>query len=106
MQTGENEQALRKILDMTRLMGVFLLCLHFYYYCFSAFEAWKLTTGFTNRLLHNIHETGLFDQFGTSKLMALGILVISLIGARGKKKEKLRLKNAMAHIVPGLLLYF
>lgn len=106
MQTGENEQALRKILDMTRLMGVFLLCLHFYYYCFSAFEAWKLTTGFSNRLLHNIHETGLFDQFGTSKLMALGILVISLIGARGKKKEKLRLKNAMAHILPGLLLYF
>ncbi|WP_418501806.1 conjugal transfer protein MobC [Flagellimonas sp.] len=106
MQTGENEQALRKILDMTRLIGVFLLCLHFYYYCFSTFEQWKLTTGFTNRLLHNIYETGLFDHFQTSKLMALGILVISLIGARGKKKEKLKFKNAMAHIVPGLLLYF
>ena len=30
MQTGENEQALRKILDMTRLISITFLVLHFY----------------------------------------------------------------------------
>lgn len=40
MQTGENEQGLRKILDMTRLMGIGVLGLHFYYYCYGGFEAW------------------------------------------------------------------
>ncbi len=38
MQTGENEQALRKILDMTRLISIAILVLHFYYYCYTAFE--------------------------------------------------------------------
>jgi hypothetical protein len=33
--TGENEQALRKILDMTRLISIVLLALHFYYYCYA-----------------------------------------------------------------------
>ena len=43
MQTGENEQGLRKILDMTRLISIVILVLHFYYYCYAAFEHWHLT---------------------------------------------------------------
>ncbi|PZR24562.1 MAG: hypothetical protein DI535_22005, partial [Citrobacter freundii] len=31
VQTGENEQALRKILDMTRLISIVILVIHFYY---------------------------------------------------------------------------
>jgi hypothetical protein len=30
--TGENDQALRRILDMTRLISLALLGLHFYYF--------------------------------------------------------------------------
>ncbi|WP_268223533.1 conjugal transfer protein MobC [Sinomicrobium oceani] len=106
MQTGENEQALRKIVDMTRLISITLLCIHFYYYCYSAFEAWRLTTAFTDRLLNNIYQTGLFSWFYTSKLFALGFLMISLFGARGRKNEKLRYKTAIANILVGLALYF
>ncbi len=51
MQTGENEQGLRKILDMTRLMSIAVLILHFYYYCYGAFEQWKLTTTISDRIL-------------------------------------------------------
>ena len=40
MQTGENEQALRKILDMTRLISIVILVIHFYYYCYAAFQEW------------------------------------------------------------------
>ncbi len=31
MHTGENEQGLRKILDMTRLISIALLIFHFYF---------------------------------------------------------------------------
>ena len=31
VQTGENEQAMRKILDMTRLISIVILVIHFYY---------------------------------------------------------------------------
>ncbi|HMR93284.1 MAG TPA: conjugal transfer protein MobC, partial [Chitinophagaceae bacterium] len=49
---------------------------------------------------------GLFGQFNTAKLIALGMLVISLLGAKGKKDEKLNYKTAFAYIIPGLLVYF
>jgi len=106
MQTGENEQALRKILDMTRLISIAILALHFYYYCYTAFEQWHLTVNLTDRLLDNIRNTGLFNNFNTSKLFALGFLTISLMGARGRKDEKLNYKTAFAYIITGLLIYF
>ncbi|MGE8341714.1 MAG: conjugal transfer protein MobC [Flavobacterium sp.] len=106
MQTGENEQALRKILDMTRLMGIALLLIHFYYYCFNSFRHWNLAPDFACRILENIHRTGLLDTFHKSKLFALGILVISLMGAKGRKDEKLHFRTAFYYISTGLLLYF
>jgi len=106
MQTGENEQALRKILDMTRLISITILVLHFYYYCYTAFEQWHLTVILTDRLMGNIRNTGLFNNFHTSKLFSLGFLTISLMGARGRKDEKLSYKTAFAYIITGLLIYF
>lgn len=106
MQTGENEQALRKILDMTRLISIAIMVLHFYYYCYTAFEQWHLTVTLTDRLMSNIRNTGLFNNFHTSKLFALGFLTISLMGARGRKDEKLSYKTAFAYIITGLLIYF
>jgi hypothetical protein len=106
MHTGENEQALRKILDMTRLISIAILGLHFYYYCYTAFGEWQLTATLTDRLMGNIRSTGLFNNFHTSKLFALGFLVISLLGAKGRKDEKLSYKTAFAYIITGLLIYF
>lgn len=106
MHTGENEQGLRKILDMTRLMSLVVLGLHFYFYCYKAFEEWELTAELSDRLLINVGNTGLFRSFNTAKLIALGLLVISLMGAKGKKDEKQNYKTAFAYIIPGLLVYF
>ncbi|MBC9795387.1 conjugal transfer protein MobC [Sinomicrobium weinanense] len=106
MQTGENEQALRKIVDMTRLIAVTVLCLHFYYYCYTAFRQWGLVSSFSDRLLSNIAATGFFAGFSTSKLFALGVLAISLLGAKGRKDDKLRYKTAFTYILPGLGIYF
>jgi cytochrome bd-type quinol oxidase subunit 2 len=106
MHTGENEQGLRKITDMTRLMSMVVLALHFYYYCFQAFKEWKLTAEISDRLLINIKNTGLFSDFNNSKLIALGLLVISLFSARGKKDEKLNYKIAFAYVTTGLIVYF
>ena len=106
MQTGENEQALRKILDMTRLMSIVVLLIHFYFYCFDSFRHWNLAPDFACRILENIHRTGLLDSFHKSKLFALGLLVISLMGARGRKDEKLHFRTAFYYISTGLLLYF
>ncbi len=106
MQTGENEQALRKILDMTRFMSIIVLLLHFYYYCYAAFHEWGWSSEFSDRLLDNIRSTGLFKDFLNSKLISLSLLVISLLGARGRKNEKLNHRTAFAYILTGLLIFF
>ncbi|MFB9840865.1 conjugal transfer protein MobC [Mucilaginibacter ginsenosidivorans] len=106
MQTGENEQALRKILDMTRLISMVILGLHFYYYCYHAFQLWHLTAPITDNIMRNVTNTGLFKSFISSKLIALGFLVISLLGSKGRKNEKLNAKTAVAYAISGTLCYF
>ncbi|ORL47245.1 type IV secretory pathway VirD4 components-like protein [Zunongwangia atlantica 22II14-10F7] len=105
MHTGENEQALRKILDMTRLISISILIIHFYYYCYRAFEIWGWSSTFSDRILSNIYKTGLFSSFHKSKLIALCFLGISLLGAKGKKDEKLNNRTAFAYLITGLLIY-
>ncbi|WP_330441489.1 conjugal transfer protein MobC [Flavobacterium sp. C4GT6] len=106
MNTGENEQALRKILDMTRLISLVLLFLHFYYECYGFFNHWRLHSEFTDRILGNIRATGLYGWFHKPKLIALGFLCISLLGAKGRKDEKLKARQALWRISIGLGLYF
>lgn len=106
MPTGENEQGLRKIMDLTRVMALTVLGLHFYYSCYGAFRHWEFTTELTDRLLRHFYQTGLFSSFNKAKWIALALLAISLLGAQGKKEETIRLKTAMTFLLPGGALYF
>jgi hypothetical protein len=104
--TGENEMGLRKIIDMTRFASVFILLLHFYFYCYGAFKEWQLASAITDRLLTNTVRSGLFDYFHTSKMIALTLLIVSFLGARGRKNEKLQPKTIVVYLGVGLLLFF
>lgn len=104
--TGENETGLRKILDFTRLAGIFILFMHFYFYCYGAFKQWELTAPLGDQFLKNIAITELYSTPLKSKLIALGLLVISLLGARGKKSENINRQTIVIYLFAGLLLYF
>ncbi|MFM9909204.1 MAG: conjugal transfer protein MobC [Chitinophagaceae bacterium] len=104
--TGENEQGLRKIVDLTRFTSIFILLLHFYYYCYTAFVQWEIKSIITDRLMANIMHTGLFSSQYTSKFLAVGLLIISLLGAQGKKDEKINKRSIAAYLLIGLLLFF
>lgn len=104
--TGENEQELRKIVDLTRFAIIFILLLQFYYYCYTAFVQWQIKSTITDRLMTNIMHTGLFNSQYTSKLLTFGLLIISLLGAQGKKDEKINGRSIAAYLVIGLFLFF
>ena len=106
MHTGENETGLRKILDFTRLGSLAILLLHFYFYGYAAFLQWGYTMALTDNLLGNLARTGLFGAPLYSKAMALGLLLISLLGVRGKKNEKLKKRRLLMQCIVGLTLYF
>ncbi|MDN3657845.1 conjugal transfer protein MobC [Ferruginibacter paludis] len=105
-QTGENEQGLRKIVDLTRFASIFILLLHFYYYCYAAFRQWEFRSTITDRLMTNIMHTGLFSSQYTSKFITIGLLIISLLGAQGKKDEKINWKAVASYLLIGILLFF
>ena len=86
--TGENEMGLRKIMDFTRLASMIFLIIHFYYYCYGCFKIWGLTAEIGDRFLQNISRTGFLDSPIKSKVMAFALLIISLLGSKGKKDEK------------------
>lgn len=106
MRTGENEMGLKKIIDMTRMIAIIILFIHFYYFCYGAFKQWGLTASISDQLLRNIAKTGLLSGFLQSKLISLGMLAISLIGVKGKKSEKLNYRTGLAYLITGLFLYF
>jgi hypothetical protein len=106
MQTGEDTQGLRKIVDFTRLISIFILAIHFYISCYAAFESWHWTAGITDRLVGKIARTGLFNNMVKPKLAALLCLSISLIGVKGRKDEKINYQSIIVYLLCGLLLYW
>lgn len=106
MQTGENEQALRKIIDFTRLLSLVILVLHFYITCYAAFERLQLTSVFINRLLQPLTRLIIFQSLFFAKGSALVLLLVALTGTRGKKDGKVKLPTAITYILLGGLLYF
>jgi hypothetical protein len=106
MNTGEDTQGLRKIIDLTRFVSLFILTVHFYLTCYMAFVEWGWVTAFTNRIIGNIAKTGLFQGWLRPKLAALLFLSISLLGANGKKDEKINKQGIAAYLLCGLLTYF
>lgn len=106
LRTGENEQALKKIIDLTRMIAIVILLLHFYYYCYAAFAAWGWRSDVSDALLRNVRRTGLFSSFWTSKFYALSVLLVSLLGVQGRKSEKIGYPTAVAYLLTGLLIYW
>lgn len=105
MNTGEDLQGLRKIIDFTRLISIFILAVHFYLCCYEVFQRWGWTAEITDRLITNISKTGLFNNTIKPKLASLLCLAVSLIGVKGRKDEKIKKIMVTACLLTGLLLY-
>lgn len=107
MQNGENIQALHKNLELMRFISVLILLLHFYCACLPAFMTWGLSVVPVTRMIYSLTK-GLVLLSGITppKLLALGLLAVSLLGEKGKKDDKSRLGPLVYCLAIGLLLYF
>ena len=102
----ENSQPFRQIADLSRAISVILLLLHCYYFCYYAFEHWKLTATISDRLLQHISETGLFRRPELSKALALAFLLFALPAVPGRKSGKVTYRSILLILLTGLLFYF
>ncbi|WP_339881373.1 conjugal transfer protein MobC [uncultured Algoriphagus sp.] len=106
MGTGENLEGLRKILDFTRLASILILSIHGYLIAYDFFSGIGWTHEWIDTLLEQVVRTGLFDNKLKTLLFSLGLLLISLIGAKGKKSVNVKLGWIILPGVIGLLCYF
>lgn len=106
MSTGENEQGLRTIIDFVRKGSIIVLILHFYIYCYAAFEKWGLTFKISKSILLNFSRFELFASPFYAKIFSIALLILSLIGVKGKKDEKINRSSIITFIVLGLIIYF
>jgi hypothetical protein len=104
--TSENDQGLRKILDMTRGISIVVLLVHFYFFCYAAFQEWRLTMPLVDRIFIAARRTGLFSSFNTTKLIGFGFLALSLLGTRGRKSQRLGFREAALYVGVGTIVYF
>ncbi|MHA4811770.1 YWFCY domain-containing protein [Flavitalea flava] len=105
MRNGEDQQALRTIRDLTRLVSVILLLLHFYYICYGAFVKWGLTGKIPDRIFSSFVHTGLFERPIYAKGLCLVFLVLSLIGLAGRKNEKVTYCSVVLLTSAGLIVF-
>lgn len=105
MNTGEDTQGLRKIMDFSRLISIFILALHFYLCTYQAFLQWGLTSGITDRIVSNLSRLSWLNGILKPKLSAILFLAISLLGVKGKKDEKETVGSIAAYLIAGSLIY-
>ncbi len=103
--TGENEQALQKIIDFIRLLSVMVLLFHFYYFCHQVWQKVGLSFAIADQMIRSISPSGMFDGIVLSKIYSLGLLIISLIGAKGKKNEKIKISMTLFLMASGAIMF-
>ncbi|RZM20532.1 MAG: conjugal transfer protein TraG, partial [Pedobacter sp.] len=106
MNTGEDVQGLRKILDLSRWISIFILCLHFYIRLYQLFFALEFRTDITDRIVRHLINNELFKGWVFAKIASIVFLAISLLGVKGKKSEELKSKKIIVYAAIGLLLFF
>lgn len=106
MNTGEDTQGLRKILDLSRMISVFMLSMHFYIRFFQVFSALGWHSQVTDKIIGQLAKLPVFTGWWLAKILALVFLAISLLGVKGKKDEDVTTRWIFAHMGCGSVLYF
>ncbi|SIO53542.1 conjugal transfer protein MobC [Chitinophaga niabensis] len=106
METGENIQELRKILDFIRFGSILLLLIHFYSVCFPVVYELGWSLELLNRVIFNLSNNfPILSGFFKPKLAILLLLCISLLGVKGRKDEKLTIQAIVTYLGIGMLFY-
>ncbi|RQO77814.1 conjugal transfer protein TraG [Pedobacter sp. KBW01] len=106
MNTGEDTTGLRKIMDLTRWISLFVLGIHFYLCCYGFFRHLGFHADLSDRILKGIAKTALFRSIYYPKIASLLFLLISLLGVKGGKNEHIRLRPLIVQFLMGIVLFF
>lgn len=107
MAQEDDLRALGKIMDFLRAVSIILAIMNVYWYCYEAMHIWGVTIGVVDRILINFNRTGgLFHSILYTKLFSLLLLVLSCLGTKGVKAEKMSWNRIWTILAVGFCLFF
>ena len=107
MAQEDDLRALGKVMDFMRGISVIFLLINCYWFCYEAFHVWGFTLGIIDKILMNFQRTtGLFSSILWTKLFCVVFLVLSCLGTKGVKEEKITWPKIWTVLFSGFVLFF
>lgn len=103
----EDEKALKKIMDFMRLFAIVLLGINIYYYCYGYFQSMGWSSATVERIMGQLTKNSfLFKASWVSKALAVVFLLLSCLGTKGRKDEKVKGISVVGYGLIGCALVF
>jgi len=107
MQQEDDLRGLAKVMEFMRAISILFVLINIYWYCYEAFQQWNLTIETLNKILLGFQRTGgLFSSILWTKLFAVVFLVLSCLGTKGVKEEKISWTKIIVMLIIGSQLFF
>ena len=90
-----------------RGISVIFLLINCYWFCYEAFQSWHFTLGIIDKILMNFQRTtSLFSSILWTKLFCVVFLVLSCLGTKGVKEEKITWAKIWTVLFSGFVFFF
>ena len=107
MQNEDDVRSLAKIIELLRAVSILIAIIHIYWFCYEAVQVLNLNLGVMDKILLNFQKTtGLFSNPLWTKLACLLFIVLSCLGTRGVKAEKITWKRINVFLIAGIVFFF
>ncbi len=107
MQQEDDLRGLAKVMDFMRALSILFVVINVYWFCYGQIAEWGINIGVVDRILLNFDRTaGLFGNILWTKLFAVVFLVLSCLGTKGVKEEKITWRRIIAVLSTGGVLFF
>lgn len=104
-QNGEDQRYLHRMIEALRFSSLIVLLLHYYSTICLECQTWQQQSPIIDRLATAATNLPLLDSPVKTKAVALGLLLVSLLGARGKKTPEYTPAKGLKYLASGLMLY-
>lgn len=107
MQNEDDLRGLAKVMDFMRAISILFVVINIYWFCYQSFREWGINIGVVDKTLLNFQRTaGLFSNILYTKLFSVVFLVLSCLGTKGVKEEKITWNKIYVFLIIGFILFF
>ncbi|HPY81635.1 MAG: Type IV secretion-system coupling protein DNA-binding domain protein [Bacteroidetes bacterium ADurb.Bin174] len=107
MQQEDDLRGLAKVMEFMRAISILFVVMNIYWFCYYAIREWGVNIGVVDKILLNFDRTaGLFGNTLYTKLFAVVFLVLSCLGTKGVKEEKITWPKIYVFLAIGFILFF